>query len=241
MLFPKCLPLFALMVLVLVTAGGCVPVATSSSSQPATGDPVAPLSRPRPQPPQHPGGGRPAPHRGVERDRRRRRGLAHPGRRLRQRRVARPLRAARADHAAVRGQDLRDHPAGDGRRPRLPARLPRPAVPHRHPDQRGAAAGRRVHGHRQRRDDHLHRPGDLAGQPAASRGSRDAASRATAGDGDRRAGRRDPRRRPGRPLPAASRTTRAPIRTGPRPPSTSPTIRPCGNTWRTTARAGRAS
>ena len=43
MLFPKSLPLFVLMVLVLVTAGGCVPVSTSSSSQPATGAPVAPV------------------------------------------------------------------------------------------------------------------------------------------------------------------------------------------------------
>jgi hypothetical protein len=33
------------MVLVLVTAGGCVPVSTSSSSQPATGTPVAPVVR----------------------------------------------------------------------------------------------------------------------------------------------------------------------------------------------------
>jgi hypothetical protein len=43
MLFPKSLPLFALMVLVLVTAAGCVPVSTSSTSQPATGAPVAPV------------------------------------------------------------------------------------------------------------------------------------------------------------------------------------------------------
>ena len=43
MLFQKSLPLIALMVLVLVTAGGCVPVSTSSSSQPATGAPVAPV------------------------------------------------------------------------------------------------------------------------------------------------------------------------------------------------------
>ena len=43
MLFPKSLPLIALMVLVLVTAEGCVPVSTSSSSQPATGAPVAPV------------------------------------------------------------------------------------------------------------------------------------------------------------------------------------------------------
>lgn len=45
MLFPKNLPLIALMVLVLVTAGGCVPVSTSSTSQPATGAPVAPVVR----------------------------------------------------------------------------------------------------------------------------------------------------------------------------------------------------
>ena len=45
MLFPKSLPLIALMVLVLVTAGGCVPVSTSSSSQPATGAPGAPVVR----------------------------------------------------------------------------------------------------------------------------------------------------------------------------------------------------
>jgi hypothetical protein len=41
MLFPKSLSLFALMVLVLVTAAGCVPVSTSSTSQPAAGAPVA--------------------------------------------------------------------------------------------------------------------------------------------------------------------------------------------------------
>jgi len=48
MLFPKSLPLIALMVLVLVAAGGCVPVSTSSSSQPATGDPGAPVVRTEP-------------------------------------------------------------------------------------------------------------------------------------------------------------------------------------------------
>jgi len=45
MLFPKRLPLLALVLLVLVTAGGCVPVSTSSSSQPASGAPVAPVIR----------------------------------------------------------------------------------------------------------------------------------------------------------------------------------------------------
>ena len=45
MLFPKRLPLLALVLLVLVTAGGCVPVSTSSSSQPATGAPGAPVIR----------------------------------------------------------------------------------------------------------------------------------------------------------------------------------------------------
>jgi hypothetical protein len=48
MLSPKSLPLIALMVLVLVTAGGCVPVSTSSSSQPATGDSGAPVLRTEP-------------------------------------------------------------------------------------------------------------------------------------------------------------------------------------------------
>ena len=43
MAFPKSLPQFVLMVLVLVTAGGCVPGSTSGSSQPATGAPVAPV------------------------------------------------------------------------------------------------------------------------------------------------------------------------------------------------------
>ena len=48
MLFPKSLPLIALMVLVLVTAEGCVPVSTSSSSQPTTGAPGAPVVQTEP-------------------------------------------------------------------------------------------------------------------------------------------------------------------------------------------------
>ncbi len=48
MFFRKSLPLIALMVLVLLTAGGCVPVSTSSSSQPATGVPGAPVVRTEP-------------------------------------------------------------------------------------------------------------------------------------------------------------------------------------------------
>ena len=48
MLFPKSLSLSALMVLVLVTAGGCVPVSTSGSSQPATGAPVTPIVQTEP-------------------------------------------------------------------------------------------------------------------------------------------------------------------------------------------------
>ena len=43
MSFPKVLPLFVLMVLVLVTAGGCFPVITSSSSQPANGNRAGPV------------------------------------------------------------------------------------------------------------------------------------------------------------------------------------------------------
>lgn len=47
-MFQKYLPLFALMVLVLVAAGGCVPVATSTAVRGATGDPVTPVIQTQP-------------------------------------------------------------------------------------------------------------------------------------------------------------------------------------------------
>ena len=79
-------------------------------------------------------------------------------------------------------------------------------------------------------------PVDLAGQPAASRGPRATPTRR--GAGDTVAGRDDAR---GVHCRRVSRIIKVPIPTVPRPPSTWPTMRPCGNTWRTTALAGRAN
>ena len=244
MLFPKSLPLFALMVLVLVTAGGCVPVSTSSTSQPATGAPVAPVVRTE-----------------AATD------LSTPAAA-----GLRPITVANVTVDVGVGSPIPVDAFVSGEWPDLCAQLAQitqrvegktfditllataadPACP---PDFLGlpfriaipinvvelpegqytvTANGATTT---------LQRPRDLAGQPAASRGPRDAASRR----GNRRAahvaGRDDrrPRRSPVAPLPPVSRITKVPIPTVPRPPSTSPTMRPCGNTWRTTARAGRAN
>jgi hypothetical protein len=60
-LFRKHLPLFAGMVLVLVAAAGCVPVATSTAVQGATGGPVTPVIRTEPAATALPAGLRPIP------------------------------------------------------------------------------------------------------------------------------------------------------------------------------------